>query len=176
MKRGNKAGRYGRLFASAAALVLGTGLAGAAMAQSGGLNNQPYSFGGRGLGMSAAGKQAILSNQVLGIRPENLLIGPGGVLLYAEPGPSGSAIVYDWYSVPVPGYRGRGWNGGAYSASSGRLFYVDRFDGAESTASALGGWTSIISGEDAAFAGYLLPAGLNTLDLLLWQVYTLSPQ
>lgn len=176
MKRGNGTGRFRRLLVCAAFCILATGQSGIARAQSGGLNNQPYNFGGKGLGMSYAGKQAILSNQVLGIRPDNLIIGPGGVLLYAEPGPSGSAIVYDWYNVPIPGYHGRGWRSGMYPAVPYRsLFFVESLNGADSTAAALG-WTGMIGGEEADVAGYLLPVGLNTLDLLVWQVYMLSPQ
>lgn len=147
-----------------------------AMAAAQGLNNQPYSFGGNGLGMSAAGKQAILSDQVLGIRPDNLIVGPGGVLLYADQGPGGSAIVYDWYSVPVPGYRGRSWKGNWYRPGlPARMFFVERLSGAASTRAALAGWTSMIGDDDTGFADYLLPVGLNTLDLLLMQVYALSP-
>ncbi len=154
--------------------VLAVVSAGGVLAQ--GLNNQPYDFGGRGLGMSSAGKQAILSDQVLGIRPDNLIIGPGGVLLYADKGPGGSAIVYDWYQVPVPGYRGRGWRGNWNNAGyTNRLFYVERMSGSGATATALNTWTSMIGDDDSAFGDYLLPVGINTLDLLLWQVQSLSP-
>lgn len=158
----------------ASGIVLAIASTGGALAQ--GLNSQPYDFGGRGLGMSSAGKQAILSDQVLGIRPDNLIIGPGGVLLYTDKGPSGSAIVYDWYQVPVPGYRGRGWQGNwSNPRNTTRLFYVERIGGAGGTAVALNTWTGMVGGEGTAFGNYLLPVGLNTLDLLLWQVQSLSP-
>lgn len=158
----------------ASTIVVAMAAAGSALAQ--GLNNQPYNFGGGGLGMSSAGKQAILSDQVLGIRPDNLVIGPGGVLLYADKGPGDSAIVYDWYQVPVPGYRGRSWRGNWDNPRyMTRLFYVERIGGAGSTTVALNSWTGMIGDDGSAFGNYLLPVGLNTLDLLLWQVQSLSP-
>lgn len=154
--------------------VFAAGWGGAVAAQ--GLNNQPYDFGGGGLGMSAAGKQAILSGQ-LGIRPENLLIGPGGVLFYAQRGPGGSPMVYEMYAAPVPTFYGSGWRNGWFGMRATQpLFFIDRPDGAMSTAASLNTWTGTVCGDDALFAGYLLPMGFNTLDLLMVQVYTLSPQ
>ena len=141
-----------------------------------GLNNAPYDFGGKGLGISPAGKQVILNEKLFGIRPDNITVGPDGSLLTTVRGPGDSAIVFDSSGTAVPGYMGRSWTGDAYNMRLfNRMSYLDRSEGQASTIAAMSGWTNMVGGSDDefAFANYLLPSGLNTLDFLVWQVQTL---
>lgn len=73
------------------------------------LNNKPYAFRNSpgGLGMSPAGKQAILNDKVLGRTPDNLVRGPDGYLLDVIKGPGNVVIVQrEGQGGFIPGYRG----------------------------------------------------------------------
>ena len=50
------------------------------------LNNQPFSFGsgGGGIGMSTAGRQAILNQQLFGSTPDNILMAYLPSLMYCS--------------------------------------------------------------------------------------------
>lgn len=73
------------------------------------MSTQPFSFGGSGLGMSAAGKAAIVNQQVNAIVPPVLLKDEFGRPLGVMPGPGGVPIVTGPSGELLPGYRGRGW-------------------------------------------------------------------
>ncbi len=56
-------------------------------------NNKPFNFpAAGGMGISTAGKQAILDQKLTGAAPDNLARGPDGVLVEIGRGPGGVAI------------------------------------------------------------------------------------
>jgi hypothetical protein len=60
------------------------------------INNKPYAFpnsSNGGVGMSQAGRQAILNQQIRNLTPGNLARGPSGELLDVIEGPHRSAFV-----------------------------------------------------------------------------------
>lgn len=84
-------------------------------------NNKPFSFNtpSGSPGMSAAGKQAILNNEISGIRPDNLLRATDGSLLSVRKGKGGVPIVsYEGGSV-IPSFRGSSFRGDNESWSAG---------------------------------------------------------
>ena len=150
----------------------------AAMAPNGahaqGLNNQPFEFGSSGSGMSIAGRQLILGQKLFGLRPEHVIRGPGGVLLFVNRGPSGIAFLVDWAGQPVVGVR-RSWKGSGFAFPQQAAYFVDDYDSQNSTAAALAGWTMLVNADtEDIFANLLLPGGMDSLDAWMWQVYSLS--
>lgn len=93
-------------------------------------NNRAFSFNGSGggSGMSFGARQAIVNQQVLGITPNQLVTGPGGVLLNVQRGPGGSAIVSTLGGTVIPSFRGgfRG-SGGSINAWTSQLNGLGRF-------------------------------------------------
>jgi hypothetical protein len=76
------------------------------------ISNKPFSFKTPGgIGMSNAGRQAIINQKINGAEPEVLLRDVNGNLLGLEKGPDGLAIVIGPDGQALPGYRGRGWKG-----------------------------------------------------------------
>jgi hypothetical protein len=75
------------------------------------MGTQPFSFGsgGSGLGISEAGKAAILNQKLLGLTPPVLLKDEFGRPLGVTQGPGGVPIVTGPAGELLPGYRGRGW-------------------------------------------------------------------
>lgn len=135
-------------------LVLLLVTAGLAYAQ---LNNRPYAFKNSpgGLGMSNAGKQAIINDKILGSTPDNLVRGPDGYLLDVIKGPGNVVIVRkDNNGSIIPGYRGTDFRGGhsemeagAYnlfftSDDSDRNYYMyDKYQ----TAAIIGAWIAAVA-------------------------------
>lgn len=79
------------------------------------MSNAPFSFrnspGGEA-GMSVGGRQAIINEKIMDLRPDNLLRAPGGELLDVQKGPGGSAITsYFGTGQIIPQYRGTGFQG-----------------------------------------------------------------
>ncbi len=87
------------------------------------LNNKPFQFKNNidgGIGMSPAGKQAIIDYKNFGIKPDTLLKGTGGVLLNVTEGVGKSAIVtYQGSSEIIPSYRGTSYKGNNEAMSAG---------------------------------------------------------
>lgn len=157
----------------AAAIAIGLTAAGA---QSPGLSTQPFSFGSAasGLGISPAGKQAIFSEKLFGLRPEHMLRGPGGAFLVIGRGPSGIAIAYDASGQPI--FSGRKiWGGSGNALNQQSFFFVDPSQSSDSTSATLSTWTAMTdpSGE-FTFANLLLPYDANPIDVWTWEVYALS--
>jgi hypothetical protein len=79
------------------------------------INNKPYAFPNSstgGVGMSQAGRQAILNQQIRNITPENLARGPSGELLDVIKGPHRSAFVtHTGTNAFIAGYRGTSYKG-----------------------------------------------------------------
>lgn len=79
---------------------------GQAMAQ---LNNKPFQFKNAptGMGMSDAGKQAIINERLYDLTPRNIIRGLDGQLLSVEEGRGKSAFVrYDGTNTIIPSYKG----------------------------------------------------------------------
>lgn len=95
------------------------------------MSNRPFAFntGGSGsVGMSPAGRQAILGKELFGATPDVLLRSPDGRLLVGPVrGPGRSAIVFSPDGQSLPGYRRdfrngrRGLSAGAFNA-----FFIPR--------------------------------------------------
>jgi hypothetical protein len=75
------------------------------------MGTQPFSFGsgGSGLGISEAGRAAIINQKINGVVPPVLLKDEFGRPLGVVPGPGGVPIVTAPAGELLPGYRGRGW-------------------------------------------------------------------
>lgn len=109
----------------AVAAVMTVPLIGKVYAQ---MNNRPYSFRNSpgGLGMSDAGRQAIINRKVFNETPENLMRGPDGLLLDVFKGPGNVVILRrEGGGGVVPGYRGRDFRGGNADMRAGvfNLFF-----------------------------------------------------
>ena len=91
------------------ALALTILAATAAQAQ---ISNKAFSFdGANGLGMSDAGKQAIINQKLIGATPDVLLRDSSGQLLGVEKGPGGVPIVTAPGGEILPSYHGPSWKG-----------------------------------------------------------------
>lgn len=144
------------------------------------LDNRPYQFrGGASVGMSDAGRQAILREELFGERPDNLVRGPGGLLELRE-GPGNSAIVSERGGATIPGFRGRslfnrgrGQEVGVFNAffgprrsaaSSGGAFYSAGFG----TRASIAAWTDLVT--DGGPTG-AIPASHSPVDGWTSQVF-----
>ena len=125
------------------------------------LNNKPFTFssGGSSLGMSAAGRQAILDKKLTGVTPDNIMRGPGGTLLTITSGPGNMAIATGQDGVVLQGYHGRR---GVVTGGAGLFnpfFYPHTGTGAnypvssQLTSNAIAGWTSMVSGHPVFSSG-----------------------
>ena len=157
----------------------GTFLAPPAMAQ---FDNRPYEFrGGASVGMSPAGRQAILREKLFNETPDNLMRSPSGRLLELQEGPGNSAIVSERGGQTLPGYRGRSalrrdlgrgvgvfnsffFGAGRSAASSYSTFY---FGGSGSRVS-IASWTDMVA--DGGPSG-LVSAGPSPVDGWTSQVF-----
>ncbi len=85
------------------------------------MSNKPFTFsapGTNGIGMSVAGRQAILGEHLTGATPSVLLRGSDGNLLNVERGPERIAIVTETSGAFLPGFR-RGFRGGSQGIGYG---------------------------------------------------------
>lgn len=133
---------------------------GSALAQ---ISNKPFSFGPvtNGVGMSTAGRQAILNRKLFGITPRVLLKSEDGRLLGVTKGPGPNAIVTSPSGEIIPGYRGRGligtrngeWGVGIHNAYFAGFGRGDSSVGTPGTSgSTVDSWTSqVISGTSAGY-------------------------
>lgn len=71
------------------------------------LNNRPYSFGSGPIGMSKAGRQAIIDQKLDGATPDNMFRDQFGNLQSASRGPQGVPILTDRAGVQDIGKAGR---------------------------------------------------------------------
>jgi hypothetical protein len=118
------------------------------------MSNKPFSFGSvtNGVGMSTAGRQAIINRKLFGITPSVLLKGPGGRLLGVTKGPGSNAIVTSPSGEIIPGYRGRRslipQGAGIHNAYFAGIGSGDSTTGlASSSGNSVDSWTSqVISG------------------------------
>jgi hypothetical protein len=85
------------------------------------MGTQPFSFGSvsGGLGMSEAGKAAIVNQKVNGLTPPVLLKDEFGRPLGVVKGPGGVPIVTGPAGELLPGYRGRGWKESELAVGAG---------------------------------------------------------
>lgn len=116
------------------------------------MNNRPYSFGGgSSLGISNAGKQAILQEKLTGSTPDNIRRGTSGLITITR-GPGNNAIARGPDGATIPGFRGtsRAVSGGVgifnqfflgRTSRSGTISFASRH-----TSNAISGWTSMVSG------------------------------
>jgi hypothetical protein len=100
------------------------------------LNSRPFSFGsvvngpiaGSGsAGMSMAGRQAIINEELTGARPRAILVDPSGNILSIERGPGNIAIARETPNSVIPQYRGSGLGfgfSGSSPAYSGRAYTI----------------------------------------------------
>ena len=96
------------------------------------MSNRPFTFKSvtnGSVGMSDAGRQAILGKELFGATPDVLLRSPDGRLLVGPVrGPGRSAIVFSPSGEPLPGYR-RDFRNGRVGLSAGAFnaFFIPRF-------------------------------------------------
>jgi hypothetical protein len=129
------------------------------------MGTQPFSFGsgGSGLGISEAGKAAIINQKVLGLTPPVLLKDEFGRPLGVVQGPGGIPVVTGPAGELLPGYRGRGWkHSNAVAAGVFNEFFVT---GPKSNAPYIAGSTSGQMVDAWTDAVYGAPAGYgNSVD------------
>ena len=152
--------------------------AGTASAQ---LQDEPYGFSAGGPGLSAAGKQAILAEELTGATPDNL-VRRNGVLLDVTEGPDGVAIVRTRRGsfVPTGSVFDRTAIAGGRRGASGDLDIVESttgfamdVTGAGRTGATVSGWTASVSG--GPMPAPRPPFGGDAIDQWTSQAYTLPP-
>ncbi len=105
------------------------------------LNNKPFSFKGTpdgGIGMSVAGKQAIINFENFNIKPSTILRGSDGQLLNVTEGVGTSVIVTPQGSSEIyPAYKGTSYKGNnsAMSVGAFNAYFVPSSGGNGGTSS-----------------------------------------
>lgn len=116
-------------------------------------NDRPFSFSAPApeVGMSTAGRQAIVNRELRGVSPDTMIRGPRGQLLEVERGPEGLAVVRRPYGDRFIPRTGRRSSAGA-RAGEFNSFFV-RFDGLSyrsqigtPSGATIAGWTGNVSG------------------------------
>jgi hypothetical protein len=80
------------------------------------MNNRPFSFGGgSSLGISNAGKQAILQEKLTGSTPDNIRKSTSGLITITR-GPGNNAIARGADGATIPGFKGTAARSSAGSA------------------------------------------------------------
>lgn len=134
------------------------------------MNNKPFSFGGgSSLGISNAGRQAILIEKLEGRTPDNIRRGQFGLIeITRERGSNAIATGPD--GARIPGFRGtrRAFNGevgvfnpfflGSSGRRSGTFLRASRI-----TSDSIAGWTGMVNGRP----GY---RGRNSIDAWTSQI------
>jgi hypothetical protein len=124
------------------------------------MSTQPFSFGAAsgGLGMSEAGKAAILNQKINGVVPPVLLKDEFGRPLGVTPGPGGVPIVTGPAGNVLPGYRGRGWKESELAMGAGVFneFFVrgpksDAPFVSASSGETVDAWTSAVHGAPGGY-------------------------
>ena len=141
----------------------------------------PFGFSGGGPGLSAAGKQAILAEELTGATPDNL-VRRNGVLLNVTEGPDGAAIASAPQEnfIPTGSVFDRTAIAGGRRTASGGFDIVDSTTGfaanigdAGRTGATLSTWTASVSGSSMSTPG--LAVGGDPIDQWTRQAHTLSP-
>lgn len=124
------------------------------------MSSKPFSFNSPsgGAGMSIAGRQAIINQELFGLTPNVLLKSEDGRLLGLRKGPGNSAIVSSPSGEFLPGFRGRTL-GIDFAAGTFNEFFVA--DGVHSgfithspTTATIDSWTgSVLQGGPVMAAG-----------------------
>jgi hypothetical protein len=145
------------------AAIIAMTMSGPAGAQ---LNNKAFAFRNSpgGIGMSYAGKQAILNEKVQGISPDNMQRGPNGILLDVTKEPGHSAIVgYEGNAGFIPGFRGTDFRGGNPYMQAGMFngFFAPAYPGKSTytyndyqTAAVINSWTAAVTSGYMPFSYY----------------------
>ncbi|WP_299399941.1 hypothetical protein [Pelagibius sp.] len=156
--------------------VAGLVLAGAAPEAQAQWNNRPFSFNsGGGVGMSFAGRQAILQEEILGIRPDNLLRGSNGALVDVTEGPGSTAIVQGQASPFLPGFAPRGSSFRRSAADGAGIFnpfFAPRSGGSSTpsflsslkTSATIASWTNMVSAGSGRGAVVIYPGSGSSID------------
>jgi len=116
------------------------------------MGSRPFAFRNSegSVGISTAGRQAIIDRKLFGLTPDVLLRDLDGSLLSVQRGPGHSAIVTDSAGAILPGYRGRGFNDGSASGVF-NAYFLGSSDGSypqyletSATRVAIDSWTSSV--------------------------------
>lgn len=143
------------------------------------MGSRPFAFrnSSDGLGMSRAGRQAIINRKLLGVTPDVLLKGPDGGLLGVQRGPGRTAIITSPGGEILPDYRGRGRNG-RLGAGIFNAYFLGNPGGSypqyietSATRVAIDSWTSSV-----IYGGYGEPPGGGNSSVDQWtgMVYFLN--
>lgn len=144
-----------------AAFAFAATLADGAFAQ---MSNRPYAFPNTatgGVGMSEAGRQAVLNDRFFGETPNVLIRDAGGSLVDVRKGPNSTAIVSTPDGQFVPGFRGRSFRDGSAGMTVGvfNAFFTPNRRGASrylptrvSSDESVTVWTARVV-SDSAFVG-----------------------
>lgn len=146
-------------------------------------NNKPFSFNGSGgAGMSFAGRQAILQQEILGLTPDNLRRGANGALVDVTEGPGSTAIVSGQVAPFLPGAAGRGSSFRRSPADGAGIFnpfFAPKSGGGSSTPSFLtslrtsatiAAWTNMVSAGSGRGAVVIYPSSGSSIDAWTAQV------
>jgi hypothetical protein len=126
------------------------------------MGTQPFSFGnggGSGLGISDAGKAAIVNQKLNGLTPPVLLKDEFGQPLGVVKGPGGVPIVTGPAGNVLPGYRGRGWRESELAMGAGVFneFFVmgpkssAPYIAASSSGQTVDAWTGAVYGAPSGY-------------------------
>lgn len=168
-----------RLAAISAVFGVFIATAGTATAQ---LQDEPYGFSGGGPGISTAGKQAILAEEITGATPDNL-VRRNGVLVDVTEGPDGVAVVRtrDGTFVPTGSVFDRTAIAGGARGRSGDLDIVEsttgftiNLGGAAGTGETVSSWTASVSASSTS-APPPLARTRDPIDQWTRQAHTLPP-
>ncbi len=158
-----------RILLSTAVLLAAVTFSGTAGAQ---MNNKPYSFGSGPIGISKAGRQAIIDQKLNGSTPDNLFRDGFGNLQSATRGPEGVPILTDRAGIQDVGRAGRhsplGQDPGRFNSFFVKLHGSSNGLPPESSSSGqmIDGWTGNVQG--------IATIGGNSVDVWTGMVYFLS--
>lgn len=168
---------------SLGAVLIGIATLGVAPEAEAQWNNRPFSFNsGGGVGMSFAGRQAILQQEILGLTPDNLRRGANGALVDVSEGPGSTAIVSGQVAPFIPGAAARGSSFRRSPADGAGIFnpfFAPKSGGGSSTPSFLSSlrtsatiaaWTNMVSAGSGRGAVVIYPGSGSSIDAWTAQV------
>jgi hypothetical protein len=141
------------------------------------LSSEPFSFdndGTSGLGMSNAGRQAILNKELFGVTPDHMAIGPGDVLIEITQGPGRAALANLPDGTFLPGYKGAGLELGGLSVFYDAPTRIGGYAGFVihgNSQAVINAWTfGVLIGayEDTALANHPAYTSYNTSSVDSW--------
>ncbi|MFC4235842.1 hypothetical protein ACFOY8_11415 [Thalassospira xianhensis] len=137
-------------------------------------NNKPYSFNTPtgSPGMSTAGRQAMLNDQLFDIRPRNMLRAENGDLLSIEKSKGGSAIVTDSSGNILPGYRGiRVFDVNVYAGAFNSYFTLNGADGRVSYGGynndTITGWINLVDQQNGPMIPYYTSSPIDAWTMMV---------